>query len=60
MSMGFPKQEYWSELPCPPIRDLPHPGIEPESLVSPALLADSLPPAPPGKPVTFMIALTIE
>ena len=60
VSMRFPKQEYWSELPCPPLRDLPHPGIEPESLVSPALLADSLPPARPGKPVTFMIALTIE
>ena len=30
-------QEYWSRLPCPPPRNLPDPGIEPESLSSPAL-----------------------
>ena len=35
--MGFSRQEYWSGLPCPSPGDLPHPGIEPESLVSPAL-----------------------
>ena len=29
-------QEYWSGLPCPPPGDLPDPGIEPMSLVSPA------------------------
>ena len=27
--MGFPKQEYLSELPFPPPRNLPEPGIEP-------------------------------
>ena len=37
LSMAFSGQEYWSELPCPPPRDLPNPGIEPESLASPAL-----------------------
>ena len=37
LSMGFSKQEYWSALPCPPPGDLPNPGIEPESLKSPAL-----------------------
>ena len=36
-SMGFSRQEYWSGLPCPPPGDLPHPGIEPTSLMSPAL-----------------------
>ena len=36
-SMGFSRQEYLSGLPCPPPGDLPHPGIEPESLTSPAL-----------------------
>ena len=36
-SMGFSTQEYWSGLPCPPPGDLPHPGIEPASLTSPAL-----------------------
>ena len=31
LSMGFPRQEYWSGLPFPSPGDLPHPGIEPES-----------------------------
>ena len=35
--MGFSRQEYWIELPCPPPGDLPDPGIEPMSLASPAL-----------------------
>ena len=25
--MGFYRQEYWSGLPCPPLGDLPNPGI---------------------------------
>ena len=37
LSMGFSRQEYWSGLPCPPPGDLPHPGIKPASLTSPAL-----------------------
>ena len=36
LSMGFPRQEYWSELPCPSSRDLPDPGIKPMSPESPA------------------------
>ena len=40
LSMGFPRQEYWSRLPFPSPRDLSDPGIEPGS---PALQADSLP-----------------
>ena len=39
-SMGFSRQEYWSELPCPAPGDFPDPGIEP---MSPALQAGSLP-----------------
>ena len=35
--MGLSKQEDWSELPCPPPEDIPGPGIEPASLMSPAL-----------------------
>jgi len=35
--MGFSRQEYCSGLPCPPPGDLPNPGIEPSSLMSPAL-----------------------
>ena len=27
--LGFSRQEYWSELPCPPPGDLPDPGIKP-------------------------------
>ena len=46
LSMGFPKQEYWSGLPFPSLGDLPNPGIEPGS---PALQADALPSEPPGK-----------
>ena len=42
LSMGFSRQEYWSGLPCPPPGDLPNAGIEPASLVAPALQADSL------------------
>ena len=38
LSMGFPRQEYWSGLPFLPPGDLPDPGIEPESSVSPALV----------------------
>ena len=36
LSMGFSRQEYWSGLPCPPPGDLPNPGIEPVSPMSPA------------------------
>ena len=44
--MGSSRQEYWSELPCSPPRDLPNPGIS-------YLLnwqVGSLPLTPPGKP----------
>ena len=34
--MGFSRQEYYSWLPYPPLGDLPDPGIEPASLMSPA------------------------
>ena len=37
LSMGFSRQEYWSGFPCLPSGDLPNPGIEPASLMSPAL-----------------------
>ena len=46
LSMGFPRQEYWSGLSFPPPGDLPDPGIEPGS---PALQVYSLPSEPPGK-----------
>ena len=37
LSKGFSRQEYWSGLPCPPPGDRPDPGIELQSLLSPAL-----------------------
>ena len=37
LSMGFSRQEDWSGLPCPPLGDLPDPGIKSTSLTSPAL-----------------------
>ena len=37
LSLGFSRQEYWSGLAGPPPGDLSHPGIEPASLMSPAL-----------------------
>ena len=37
LSMGLPRQEYWSGLPFPPPGDLLDPGIEPISPVSLAL-----------------------
>ena len=43
LSMGFPRQEYWSRLPFPPPKFLPNPGTEPASPVSPALQVSSLP-----------------
>ena len=51
LSIGFSKQEYWSGLSCPSPGDLPDPGIEPTSLMSPALVRGSLPLVPLGKPL---------
>ena len=44
LSMGFPKQEYWSGLPFPAPGDLPNPGVKPRF---PALQVDSLATEPP-------------
>ena len=43
LSMGLSRQEYWSGLSFPTPGDLSDPGIEPTSLVSPALQVNSLP-----------------
>ena len=48
LSVGFPRQEYWSGLPCRFPGNLPNPGIKPGC---PTLRADSLPSEPPGKPL---------
>ena len=50
LSMGFPRQEYWSELPFSPSRDVPSPEIKPLSPAAPALKAGRfLNTEPPGK-----------
>ena len=49
VSTWFSRQEHWRGLPCPPPGDLPDPGIEPASLMSPALASRFLPLAPPGR-----------
>ena len=46
----FSRQEYQSGLPCPPPGDLPNPGIELKSFMSPALTGGFFTLAPPGKP----------
>ena len=43
LSMGFSRQEYWSGLSFPSLRDLLDPGIKPASPVSLHWQADSLP-----------------
>ena len=51
--MRFPRQEYWSGLSCPS-GDLPHPGIKPLSLVSPALAGGFFTAMPLGKPYVIL------
>ena len=50
--------EEFSGVGCHPPADIPDPGIEPMSPVSPALLADSLPMSPWGSPIflSFLFA----
>ena len=47
LSMGFPRQEYWSDLPFPSPGELPDPEIEPASLALQILYLSE----PLGKPV---------
>ena len=52
LSMGFPRQEYWSGLPFPSAEDLLYPGIK---LVPPALASKFFTTEPPGKPNRVII-----
>ena len=54
LSMGFPRQVYWSGVPFPPPGDLPDPGMEPESPASPALAGGFFTTEPPGKPLNMV------
>ena len=54
LSMGFPRQEYWSGLPFPSPGDLPAPGIE---WACPALVGRFFTAEPPGKPILRTLLL---
>ena len=52
LSMGLSRQEYWSQLPCPPLGNLPEPEIKHRSSV---LQADSLPLSHQRSPTTLVL-----
>ena len=49
LSMGFPRQEYWSGLPIPSAGNLSEPGIEPAPLLSPAFAGGFFTLESPGR-----------
>ena len=53
LSMGVLQTRVLEWVPCPPVGDLPKPGIKPRS---PTLQVDSLPPEPPGKRLSALQA----
>ena len=53
LSIGFPRQEYWSGLSFPPPGYLPNPRIEPKSPASPALASEFFTTELPGKSNTY-------
>ena len=59
LSMEFPRQEHWSELPCLPPGDLPDPGIKP---AAPVLASRwiSLPAEPSGKPRVLYLCVNSD
>ena len=54
LSLGFSRQEYWSELPCASSGDLPNQGLNPRFLFLLHWQAGSLPLAPPEKPLNTL------
>ena len=50
LSMGFSRQEYWSELPFPPPGDLADQRFN-SCLLIPALANEFFTTLPPGKPM---------
>ena len=57
LSVGFPRQEYWSRFPFPSPEDLPDPRIELTSSMSPAWQADSLLLSHQGSPPSVGMAI---
>ena len=50
LSIGFPRQEYWSGLPFPSPGDLCNPGVEP---ASPELAGRLFTTEPPGRSISL-------
>ena len=55
LSLEFSRQNYWSGLPFLSQRDVPNPGIKPESSVSPALASGFSTTDPPGTLYLFCV-----
>ena len=54
LSLGFPRQEYWSGLPFPSPGDLPNSGIKPSS---PGLAGRFSTTEPPGRPKKVILLI---
>ena len=57
---GFSRQGYWSGLSCPPARHFPYSGMEPMSLISPALAGSFFTSVPPEKPKTSIYTFKLK
>ena len=55
LSMEFPRQEYWSELPFPTPGNLPDEGIELVSVLSSLLAGGFFTSEPPGTPFCLLV-----
>ena len=53
LSIGFPREEYWNQLPFPSPGHLANPRIE---LISPSLAGRFFTAEPPGKPPVAVLA----
>ena len=59
LSMGFSRQEQWSELPCPPQGDLTDLGIEPTSSANSCIVGRFFTAEPQGKPSYCMLSKSL-
>ena len=57
LSMGLPRQEYWSGFPFPSPRDLPYSGIEPIAPMFPAVAGGFFTTEPPRKSLKYKCIL---
>ena len=57
LSMGFPRQKYWSGLPFPSPGDLPNPGIKPVSTALAGRFFTTELPRKPGNSIIKLLKL---